>query len=68
MVVYLAHSGGRVEIPDAVDLRASEDDSAVHFVDAAGKVLVTFQRSELALYERDGAKVQVSREDLASPK
>ena len=68
IIVYLAHSGSRVEIPDAVDLRPGEDENEVTFVDAAGHVLVKFQRADLALYERDGATSPIADGDVAPAK
>ena len=49
-VAYLAHIGGRVLIPDAIGIRESDDGSLVDFVDAAGRVLVTFRRQDLAIH------------------
>jgi hypothetical protein len=49
-VAYLAHIGGRVLIPDAVGIRESDDSPFVDFVDAEGKVLVTFRRQDLAMH------------------
>lgn len=49
-VAYLAHIGGKVLIPDAVGIKDSADSNSVDFVDANGRVLVTFRRQDLAMH------------------
>jgi hypothetical protein len=49
-VAYLAHLGSRVLIPDAVGIQESDDGITVHFVDAAGKIIVSFRRQDVAMH------------------
>jgi hypothetical protein len=49
MVGVLAMSGSTVLIPDAVAMKDGPSDSEVQFVDAAGRTLVVFLRSDLSL-------------------
>ena len=49
-IAYLAHIGGRVSIPDAVGILESEDGLLVDFVDASGRVLVSFRRQDVAMH------------------
>jgi hypothetical protein len=49
--VYLAVSGGRVLLPDAVSVAAPPDDnSLVQFLDARGAVIAVFRRMDVAYY------------------
>ena len=57
LTAYLAGSGGRVEIPDAVGIEQGDSYEEVRFVDAAGKALVIFRRADLSLYFHDGQNV-----------
>jgi hypothetical protein len=54
LIVYLAGSGGRVVVPDATEMLASDDSQTVHFVNKDGVVLVSFQRRDLIIIEREG--------------
>ena len=53
MFVYLAQSGGRVVIPDAVALRDGASEDEVCFVDASKRVIAIFRRQDVALYSSD---------------
>jgi hypothetical protein len=54
-IAYLAHIGGKVLIPAAVGIREDEDFGFVDFIDANGRVLVTFRRQDVAMhgFEKD---------------
>lgn len=54
LTAYLAGSGGRVLIPDAVAIAEGESYNEVQFVDADGKVLAIFDRGDLAVYSENG--------------
>jgi len=62
MEAFLAHTGGRIIIPDAVQVRPNDSDDMVSFVDVAGRVLVTFRRQDLAVYTSDGSKLASAAE------
>ena len=49
-IAYLAHIGGRVLIPDAIGIQDGSDHSLVDFIDAQGRILVTFRRQDLAMH------------------
>ena len=49
-IAYLAHIGGKVVIPDAIGIRNRDDHSLVDFIDATGRVLVTFRRQDVAMH------------------
>jgi hypothetical protein len=49
-VAYLAHIGGKVVIPDAVGIQEGADSTLVDFIDANGRVLVTFRRQDVAMH------------------
>ena len=49
-VAILAHIGGKVLIPDAVGIQEREDRTLVDFVDAEGRILVTFRRQDVAMH------------------
>jgi hypothetical protein len=53
LTAFLARSGGRVVIPDAVAVVAGETNGEIRFIDAEGRTLVTFQREDLVIYSRD---------------
>ncbi|HEX5370766.1 MAG TPA: hypothetical protein VFY10_15260 [Dehalococcoidia bacterium] len=57
---YLAGSGGRVVIPDAVGIMGGDESEDVRFVDAAGRTLVVFKRYDLIMYTDDGAKFELT--------
>lgn len=50
LAAILTTSGGRVIIPDAVDVVAGEEEEEVFFVDAGGRVIAVFQRPDIALF------------------
>lgn len=52
-VIVLAHSGGRVRIPDGVSISDEDESPAVDVLDKDGRVLVTFQRGDVAVYGMD---------------
>jgi hypothetical protein len=54
MIVYLAGTGGRVVVPDATEMLAGDDNQTVHFVDKDGAILVSFQRPDVIIVEREG--------------
>ena len=49
-VAVLAHLGGKVLIPDAAGIQDREDRTLIDFVDAEGRVLVTFRREDVAMH------------------
>ena len=53
MFVYLAQSGGRVVIPDAVALLDGDSEDEVCFIDASQRVVAVFRRQDVALYSLD---------------
>jgi hypothetical protein len=53
IIVYLAHSGSRVVLPDAVESRTGALPDTVDFLDENGRILVTFERRDVALYGRE---------------
>jgi hypothetical protein len=62
-VAYLAHLGSRVLIPDAVGIQETADGFTVHFVDEAGKVLVSFRRQDVAMH---GPEAEIPEEPFAT--
>jgi hypothetical protein len=50
MFVYLAHSGGRIELPTAAKMVESPGTSEVQFLDASGSVVAVFRREDIMLY------------------
>ena len=50
LVVYLASSGGRIEIPHAVECVDTGDTDFVSFVDVRGMCLVRFSRADVSMY------------------
>ena len=54
LTAFLAGSGGRVVIPDAVDVVDGATQDEVRFVDGAGRTLCIFRRHDLTLYSADG--------------
>lgn len=69
LTAFLAGSGGKVVIPDAVNVMEAESPDEVCFVDAAGKTLVVFQRSDVCLFTEDGAQLEamVASADTTPP-
>jgi hypothetical protein len=70
LTAFLAGSGGRVLIPDAVGVAPGEDDTQVRFIDADGRTLVIFQRADVAMYTKDGDSIsldEVKADADASP-
>jgi hypothetical protein len=64
-VAYLAVSAGRVVIPEAVEVADFESDDHVSFIDANGRILVTFRRADLSIYSKDSDPIGdlIARED-----
>jgi hypothetical protein len=54
VIVYLAGSGGRVVVPDATEMLPGDDNQTVHFVNRDGVILVSFQRPDVIIVEREG--------------
>jgi hypothetical protein len=54
VIVYLAGTGGRVVVPDAIEMVAGDDNQTVHFVNKNGVILVSFQRPDVIIVEREG--------------
>jgi len=54
LTAFLAHSGGRVVIPDAVAMVDGETYDEVQFVSADGRTLVVFRRADLSAFTHDG--------------
>ena len=50
MFVYLSDSGGRVELPTAVDVQGEPNDEFVRFVDADGNIIAVFRRADTAIF------------------
>jgi hypothetical protein len=48
--VFLAVTGGRVFLPDAVAVTDGDSEAEVRFVDAGGRVLALFRRGDVAMY------------------
>ena len=59
LVVYLANSGGRVEIPHAVECVDTGDSDYVSFLDANGMCLVRFCRADVSIYAPPEQAVRV---------
>ncbi len=53
MFLYLAQSGGTVQLPDAVAVRDGQVDGDVEFLDEQGSVIARFRRADLLLYSMD---------------
>ena len=55
MYVYLARSGGRVDLPLAVSVEANSlDASEVRFLDAEERVIAVFRRADVVVHsDRD---------------
>jgi hypothetical protein len=49
-IAYLAHIGAKVLIPDGEGIREDDDLEFVDFIDANGRVLVTFRRQDVAMH------------------
>ena len=54
LTAFLAGSGGRVVIPDAVEVVDGATQDEVRFIDDAGRTLCIFRRHDLTLYSADG--------------
>jgi hypothetical protein len=52
LIAVLAETGGCVLLPEAVDVAPGDSDEEVRFIDAEGRTLAVFQRSDLAIYSR----------------
>jgi hypothetical protein len=50
MFVYLAHSGGRIELPTATQMVESPGTPEVQFLDANRAVVAVFRREDIMLY------------------
>jgi hypothetical protein len=50
MFVYLAHSGGRIDLPTATQIAESPGTPEVQFLDASGSVVAVFRREDIMLY------------------
>ena len=50
MFLYLALTGGTVQLPDAVAVRDSQINGDVEFLDDGGSVVARFRRVDLLLY------------------
>jgi hypothetical protein len=53
LTAFLARSGNRVLIPDAVGVLTGEEGDEVHFVDAEGRALAIFKRADVIVYSGD---------------
>jgi hypothetical protein len=67
LTAFLAGTGSRVLIPDAVAVVPGPTEEEVYFVDGEGKVLVVFRRADLAVYTGDGALPSRAEEEPAEP-
>ena len=56
MFLYLAQSGGTVQLPGAVGVRDGEVDEDVEFLDEQGLVIARFRRADLLLYSTDDVR------------
>jgi len=54
ITAFLATTGGRVQIPDAVAMIDGEAEDEVQFVSRDGTTLVVFKRADLAVVTQDG--------------
>ena len=52
LIVFLSDSGGRVEIPDAVDCVDGASEDVVEFLDASGHCLVRFRRQDVTMFTK----------------
>ena len=50
LMVFLSGSGGRVEIPDAVDCVEGATEDVVEFLDAGGQCIVRFRRQDVTMF------------------
>jgi hypothetical protein len=67
LTAFLAGSGGKVVIPDAVAVEPGDSADEVRFVDAAGRTLAIFRRADVSIFAREGtldgeAKVELRPE------
>ena len=53
MFLYLAQSGGTVQLPDAIAVRDGQSDGDVEFLDEQGSVIARFRRADLLLYSME---------------
>jgi hypothetical protein len=60
---YLAMTGGVVVVPDAETVIDTEGESCIRVTDAAGRVLVIFNRRDVSLYARKPLAMPQDRED-----
>ena len=58
LTAFLAGSGSKVVIPDAVNVEDGNTSDEVRFVDAAGRTLVIFKRADVSLFSEDGANLE----------
>ena len=50
MYLYLARSGGTVQLPDATSVREGADSREIEFLNDAGTVIARFPRADLMMY------------------
>jgi hypothetical protein len=50
LVVFLSGSGGRVEIPNAVECVNGDSDDVVEFLDQQGSCLARFRRQDVSMF------------------
>jgi hypothetical protein len=62
MFVYLSGSGGRVELPTAVDVLGEPDDELVRFVDVDGNIIAVFRRADTAIFSETDMGPSLSEE------
>ena len=60
LIGVLANTGGLVYLPEAECLRSGPSEAEVQFVDAAGRVLATFQRTDLLMFTRNTSSVALT--------
>ena len=68
LTAFLAGSGDRVLIPDAVAVVPGKTDDKVQFVDDQGRVLAIFSRADVLSYSKNGDRLSASAEDEAKSK
>ena len=53
MYLYLARTGGTVQLPDATRVRDGNDTGEIEFLDQTGAVVARFRRADVTIYSSD---------------